>query len=84
MKNQSKLDIAIKACQDTLEEIKKQQEFNKFHSTSDVVDDMSPKEFQDFKNEELYGNEGGPEHTVENWDGETREDKWFADSYLEN
>lgn len=37
MKNQklSKLDIAIKACQDTLECIKKQQEFNKLKSPKD-------------------------------------------------
>ena len=37
MKSQklSKLDIAIKACQDTLDCIKKQQEFNKLKSPKD-------------------------------------------------
>ncbi len=121
MKNQklSKLDIAIKACQDTLECIKKQQEFNKFlftehkcptcgtiytnkedadfidevgecyrcdHVRGEVTDDLhdEAKAFEDDMNEELYGSGEGPDHTVENWDGETSEDKWFADAGVDS
>ena len=56
------------------------------HVRGEVTDDLhdEAKAFEDEMNEELYGSGEGPEHTVENWDGETSEDKWFADAGVDS
>jgi hypothetical protein len=98
---ESLIDTAIKACQDTLETIKQQQEFNKFlfnthkcptcgrifkdRTNAEYIDQIGECMQCDHVRGELndqYRGEG-PDHTVENWDGETSEDKWFTDAYLE-
>ena len=95
MRNQkSKLDIAIKACQDTLEKIKQQQEFNKFLLTEHRCPTCGTvyynKEDADFIDEagmcyrcdHVKGEVTDDLHN-EVWDGETSEDKWATDAYIE-
>jgi len=86
---QSKLDIAIKACQDTLETIKKQQEFNKFlfteHKCPTCGTIYRNKEDADFINEvgECMRCDHVRGEVIDDLHDEANEDKWATDAYLE-